>query len=347
MTTSTKKILIGLPIILVTLSIFYFFVDLIIILAISILISLMFEPLISFLEKQKLNRFTSTVIVYAVFGFLVYLGLSYIIPSVLVQTSSLIVYLQDFSLQQQISTLELEIMKYFPFLAPGIVAEKLELFVTLFFENTLLKITALLGNIFSIFALLVLIPFTTFFISKDADRIKKGMINLLPNKYFEMSYSVIRKVTDSLGSYVRGWLLAALFVGIACGIGFHLIGIDNAFALGVIAGFGALVPYLGPVIGGVPALIISIIQYGDLSALPFLVLLLTIVYSLDNGIVQPYVFSKCVDLHPLLIILLIVMGSQIYGVIGMLLAVPLATVLKTATQETYRAFKNYKIAKLQ
>jgi len=67
---------------------------------------------------------------------------------------------------------------------------------------------------------------------------------------------------------------------------------------------------------------------------------------LDNGFFQPYVFSKSVDMHPIVIILLIIAGSQLFGLIGMLLAIPTATVIKTATKEIYFAFKNYKIARM-
>ena len=71
-----------------------------------------------------------------------------------------------------------------------------------------------------------------------------------------------------------------------------------------------------------------------------------IVYAADNGFVQPYVFAKSVDMHPIVIIILILAGSQLLGVIGMLLAIPFATVVRTAAKEIYFAYKNYKIARL-
>jgi predicted PurR-regulated permease PerM len=168
----------------------------------------------------------------------------------------------------------------------------------------------------------------------------------MPNKYFEMSYWIIKKTSVNMGRFVRAWIFDATFVGLCCGLGFHIIGIDNALTLGVIAGLGHLVPYFGPVIGGVPAAIISIIQYGDLSHILPLAIVISIIYAIDNGFVQPYVFSKSVDMHPIVIILLIIAGGTLFGVLGMLLAVPTATVIKTATKETYYAFKNYKIVKL-
>jgi predicted PurR-regulated permease PerM len=153
-------------------------------------------------------------------------------------------------------------------------------------------------------------------------------------------------VSIQLGRFVRGWILDAAFVGTFCGIGFYLIGIENALPLGVIAGLGHLVPYLGPIIGGIPAVIISLIQYGDLSHVPYIIVILLLVYTLDNGFVQPYVFAKSVDMHPIIIILLIIAGSQLFGLLGMLLAVPIAAVLRTLIKEVYFAFKNYKIARI-
>ena len=138
---------------------------------------------------------------------------------------------------------------------------------------------------------------------------------------------------------MRGWIFDATFVGVATGFGYYFLGIKNALPLGLISGVGHLVPYFGPVIGMVPAIIISVIEFGNFS-------MVLAVYAVDNGVVQPYVFAKSVDMHPIVIILLILAGSQLMGIIGMLIAVPLATVIKTLAKEIYYAFKNYNIARL-
>ncbi|MBZ0198813.1 MAG: AI-2E family transporter, partial [Ignavibacteriaceae bacterium] len=226
------------------------------------------------------------------------------------------------------------------------IADKLEKFLYELDLFSFKRISDLLGSVISILAILVVVPFITFFLLKDSRQILKSLIHIVPNNYFEMSYWILKKVSIQLGRFVRAWIFDASFVGITCGLGFYLIGIDNALPLGVIAGFGHLVPYFGPVIGGVPAIIISVLQFGGFSHVPFIIILLITVYMLDNGFFQPLVFSKSVDMHPIVIILLIIAGSQLFGLIGMLLAIPTATVVKTATKEIYFAFKNYKITKL-
>ncbi|MEO8231617.1 MAG: AI-2E family transporter, partial [Ignavibacteriota bacterium] len=202
------------------------------------------------------------------------------------------------------------------------------------------------SGILSIAAFLVIVPFITFYLLKDSAVIHKALIHIVPNKYFEMSYWILKRISLQLGRFVRGWIFDATFVGTAVGFGFYVIGVPNALPLGVIAGIGHLIPYFGPIIGGIPAIVLSIMQTGDLSQVPLIMTVVVLIYTLDNGFVQPYVFSKSVDMHPIIIILLIITGGELFGILGMLLAVPTATIIKTAATEIYFAFKNYSIAKL-
>jgi predicted PurR-regulated permease PerM len=168
----------------------------------------------------------------------------------------------------------------------------------------------------------------------------------MPNRYFEMSYWVTKKMGVELSRFVRGWIFDAFAVGFLSAIGLSILGIKNPISIGFVAGVGHLIPYFGPIIGGIPAIIISIVQFGDFSMLPNIVIMFLLVYTFDNGFIQPNVFSKSTDLHPLLIIILILAGSQVMGILGMLLAVPAATVLRTAAREIYLGYKNYRIIRL-
>lgn len=324
----------------------YLLSDIFIILILSILLSIIFEPFIKIIEQKGMSRLTATILIFIVSGFFIYLIFSFIIPRLSYQVSQLIEVLKNFSIHNQIVSIEKEIHKYLPFFKIGTLSKNVESAISSYIVNSFNEISTLLSSLVSVVAILVIVPFITFFLLKDSRNIFRGILNVMPNKYFEMSYWIIKKVSLSMGRFVRAWIFDATFVGFCCGLGFHLIGINNALTLGVIAGLGHLVPYFGPVIGGIPAAIISIIQYGDLSHIPPLLIVIAIIYAIDNGFVQPFVFSKSVEMHPIVIILLIIAGGQLFGVLGMLLAVPTATVIKTAAKETYYAFKNYKIARL-
>ena len=324
----------------------FLLVNVLVLIAISVLLGFIFAPFVRLLEGQGLSRTISTLMVFIVFGFLVYFGLSYVIPKFFSQMDQVVVALRDFSLNEELNDLEKKILSVFPLFHKGELSLKVQGIISTSFNDAINHITQYVSGIVSVAAFLVIVPFITFYLLKDSAVLQKGLIHIVPNKYFEMSYWILKRVSLQLGRFVRGWIFDAVFVGVAIGFGFYFIGLPNALPLGVIAGIGHLVPYLGPLIGGIPAIVISIMQTGDLSQVPLIMMIVALTYTLDNGFVQPYVFSKSVDMHPIIIILLIIIGSELFGLLGMLLAVPTATVLKTAATEIYFAYKNYSVAKL-
>ena len=350
MTEKTLKRIIRISGWILTLASFFILIfllsDVVLILIFSILLAFIFIPLVNLLEKHGLTRLASTLIVFITTGFGLYLLLSNIIPQFIVQMNQLILILRTISLHEQLIQLENELYKYFPFFHVGDLSKKLEDFISSQFVTSVDAISGLVTGIVTTALIIVIIPFIAFFLVKDSRKIMMSVLNIVPNNYFEMSFWILKKVSIQLGRFVRAWIFDAAFVGTTFGIGLNIIGVNNSLPLGVIAGFGHLVPYFGPVIGGIPAIIVSVIQTGDLSMTPFIILLMAIIYTLDNGFVQPFVFSKSVDMHPIIIMLLIIAGSQLFGILGMLFAVPTASVIKTAAKEIYFAFKNYKIARL-
>ncbi|MEW6196507.1 MAG: AI-2E family transporter [Bacteroidota bacterium] len=328
-------------IIIVTFS--YIFAEILAMLIVSFLIALIFNPVVDFIERRGLPRLAAVLFVFFLTGFLIFSAVSFLMPKIVNQFNLLAAAITPENFKSLINQFESSFKKIFPFMNSVSLADKL----TGFFQNMILgwvnNITNIIYSIFSLIAIVVIVPFMTFFLLKDNTRLVKGLVNIMPNKYFEVSYWVIHKISIELGRYVRGWILDAFLVGLLSGCGLALLGIQNAASIGFIAGVGHLIPYFGPIIGGIPAILISIVQFGNFSMLPNIVLLFLLVYTIDNGFIQPHVFSKSTDMHPLIIILLIIIGSQTIGILGMLFAVPAATVIKTASREIYLGYKNYKI----
>ncbi|HOJ17757.1 MAG: AI-2E family transporter [Ignavibacteriales bacterium] len=321
----------------------YLFAYILGIVFISILLATLFDPVISYLESKGIKRLFATLLTFLSVLLLFYFLLASFIPKLATQFDSFMQTFRHISLQENIAALEKEVKKILPFLPDSFLYHKIELIITKGIDSSFYALGQSFSGLFAAVALLVILPFTTFFIAKDKFMLLKGLVSLFPNNSFEMSYTVVKRVTDKLSHYVRGWIIDAAFVGIACGIGFWIIGIENSIILGLIAGIGHLIPYLGPIIGGIPALLISIVQFGNISALPAIVIVVLFIYTMDNGFVQPYVFSKNVDIHPLFIILIIIGGGELFGITGMLFAVPAVTIIRTAIKEYYFARKNFKL----
>ena len=333
--TSQKLFIIWSILFVLLFAVLHFFSEAIILCALAFLFAFIFEPIISFLEKHKINRTLGTTFVFITVGFVIYLLLSFVIPVLGEQFASMQGLLDPKVIQQQIKLAENGLHKSFPFFEKGIIAS----LITDALKNLSGHLPGYLSSIVALIIVIVIFPFIAFFILKDKHVLINGFVILLPEAYRNMAKEVIKRVNAKMERYVRGWLIDATFVGVSCGVGFHLIGIPYAPLLGIAAGCGHLIPYFGPVIGGLPALIISIIQRGDFSAFPWLIGLLFLIYILDNGFVQPFVLSKSTDIHPVIIILLIIAGEQFLGLPGMLLAVPIATAINTAVLELNKAMR--------
>jgi predicted PurR-regulated permease PerM len=321
----------------------FIFADILAMLAVSVLISLIFSPVVDFFEKRGLSRLFSVLTVFSALAILIAVSFSFIIPGVSAQFNSLSATLTTENLQAFFRQFEKSLKLALPFLNSVNITDRLTNFTQGIIFSWANNLNDILYSLLTVISIVVIVPFMTFFILKDSKSLLKGIINVMPNKYFEVSFSVVNKISVQLGRFTRGWILDAFLVGLLSGIGLTILGINNAVSIGFVAGIGHLIPYFGPIIGGVPAIIISLIQFGDFSMLPSILIMFLSVYAIDNGFIQPNVFSKATDIHPLGIIILIIAGSQLLGVLGMLLAVPVTTVIKTASREIYIGYRNYKI----
>ena len=339
----TIKLILWIAGTILLLYLLYLLVDVIILITFSVLLAFIFAPFVFMLEQKGFSRLSSTLIVFGALGILIYLGMSVFIPQFSDQMNLLSNRFEGFSITDQLKDVQEWLKTSLPFLDK--LSTEVDAFISSQLKNSVASLTTLLTSIVSIIAIVVIVPFITFFLLKDSKKILQGVLQMVPNKYFEMAYWIIKKVSLKLGLFVRAWIFDATFVGALIGVGFYLIGVPNALPLGVIAGLGHLIPYFGPVVGGVPAILISVMS-GDTSQIPLIIIIVLGVYTIDNGFVQPVVFGKSVDIHPIMIILLIIAGSQIFGLIGMLLAVPVATVIKTMAKEINYAFTNYRIARV-
>lgn len=340
------RIILSLSLLGIAIGISYMFFDILMLLVISLLIAMILDPLVKVFERNGFSRIISVFFVFLLSAIIIFIGLYFLIPKIIAQMNAIADALSKENVDTLVLQIEEALQETIPFIQPAEVVSKLTEMASDLIFSSINNISNIVSSIVSIVSISVIVPFMTFFILKDNQFLQKSLVDIMPNKYFEMTYQVIHKIRLQLGRFVRGWLLDAMIVGVLSAVGLSILGIKNSITIGFIAGVGHLIPYFGPVVGGLPAVIISIIQFGDFSMFPSIIIMFTIVYTIDNGFIQPNVFSKSTDMHPLMIIVLILAGSELMGLLGMLLAVPVATVVKTATREIYIGYKKYKIIRI-
>jgi predicted PurR-regulated permease PerM len=191
--------------------------------------------------------------------------------------------------------------------------------------------------------LIIIVPFITFFLLKDGRTIKKALIQLVPNRYFEMSLSLLHKTGLQLGRYIRGQLLVSSIVGTLSIIGLYTLGIPYFFIIGAIAGMANMIPYFGPIVGSIPGVLVAIMEKGTMEAVIGVIIVFALVHLLDNILISPIIVSRSVHLHPLLVIIVIIIGSNVAGIVGMLVAVPVFAVLQVIVKEIIWSFQNYRL----
>lgn len=186
-------------------------------------------------------------------------------------------------------------------------------------------IDGILGVFSHLFNILIA-PVLAFFMLNDEGRTVTKLLNFLPEHWRLKILSLWDELDQQLIRYIKGHLLVALTVGILTSIGFFLIGLEFPFLLGIIVGVADVIPYFGPIIGAIPAFAVGILESKSqaLSAL----LVIFIIQQLESNVLSPKIISSSVGLHPLLVIFVLLLGNKIYGVIGMLLAVPITVTLR-------------------
>ncbi|XJZ26321.1 AI-2E family transporter [Bacillota bacterium Lsc_1132] len=185
-----------------------------------------------------------------------------------------------------------------------------------------------LVNFLNSAVVLMVIPFIAFYMLKDFDLIKRAAWYMTPKKWRKQGIRFLRDVDESLGSYIRGQLLVCFILGGISALLFWVFHLKYPLLLGMIVGLTDLIPYFGPIIGAVPAVIIAATMSTKLVIITIVIIF--VIQFLEGNILSPYIVGKSLRMHPLVIMLAITAGGEIGGLIGLIFAVPAVVVLRVA-----------------
>lgn len=170
-----------------------------------------------------------------------------------------------------------------------------------------------------------------FYILKDLEYFKKLCSDIksafIKEREGSKAGSLLAEINSIVASFIRGQLLDALLVGILSSIGLSIIKLDFAVLIGMTAGISNIIPYFGPVIGSIPAVIVGLLSGNPIKAL-LAVVVLVVVQQIDSALISPKVVGNSVGLHPVFVMLSIIIGGAYFGLWGMLIAVPATAIIK-------------------
>jgi len=200
----------------------------------------------------------------------------------------------------------------------------------------------------------ILAPLIFVFLGFDHGQMRRYLISLVPNRYFELSLTLLDRLDDAIGKYLRGTLLECCLVGLTLCAGLILLGIPVgiAVAISVISGLVNAIPLLGTAIALVISLSYALIAENIEPLIPglnpnnlalYVLILVGITHVLDDVVFQPFVLGSAVNIHPLVVVVAIIGGSLIMGLWGMLFAIPTVVVVKTAVETLFKELKDYRI----
>lgn len=198
--------------------------------------------------------------------------------------------------------------------------------------NFLLNIPKLVA---SLVEWVFLVPIFAFFFLRDGGRFKHLFVKLIPNLFFERFYYLTHQFNKKLGDYIFAKFIEASIVGFIITLGLIVLNIRFSLLLGFIAGVTNIIPYVGPIIGTIPAIIFGLTEYGWGASFGGIMLLYLIANFIDMVFVFPLLVSKIVDLHPLIVIIGVILGSQYLGIMGMIISIPLVAAMKLIFIEVY------------
>lgn len=286
------------------------------------------HPIVELLHKKGLHRGLSVAFIYILFfggiGYAIYKG----IPILIEQLEELTVGAPKLAERYKdlIDSIQNKMESW-----PLNLQEKVDRGIDIFerkMESLLNKVINGAMGIVNYSIIIMLIPFISFYMLKDINAVRKGFNGLIPNKWRNSARLFLEDVNESLGSYIRGQLLVCTIIGVISMLLFLIFHMKFALVLGMIIGITNVIPYFGPVIGAVPALIVA--STVSVKMIIIVVIIIIILQFLEGNILSPYIVGKSTHMHPLFIMFALLLGEEIGGMIGMIVAVPLLSIVKVA-----------------
>jgi predicted PurR-regulated permease PerM len=314
------------------LSVYSFFKAVLAPFLIALVISYVLNPVVNLLHERKVPRTAAVLLIYAVFVTCMAVILMNVIPMFFKQVEELNEHVPELTMRAQSLAEHYNRKIVLPdSIREGInqAVEGLEKKLTDAVSNFLHNI----GEVFNAVFLLMIVPFLAFYMMKDMDLFEKAALQFVPRSARKQTVRLLKDIDEALGSYIRGQFIVSFCVGAVAYVGYLIIGLPYPLLM---AGFVALfdiIPYLGPFLGALPALIVA--SAVSWKMVLFVIIVNALCQTLESNVISPQVVGRSMNIHPLTIIFVLLAGGELAGIVGLLFAVPFYAALKVIAQHVF------------
>ncbi len=309
----------------------YLVKDILAILFISLILSSAFDPWVDWLQKRKIPRSVSILFIYLIAFILIGTTIVLIIPPIVSQINELTVKFPQISEKLSVG---LEMVKSYS-QKEGLLTDLLKAKDNYpQFVQTIQGLISQISNLFGGIITFILVLVLTFYMTVEENAMKKLIWSVAPEKHQIYIMNLVNRMQIKVGLWLRGQLILSFIIFVMVYVALSILGVKYALVLALLAGITEFVPYLGPIFAAIPAIIITFSQSG-LALAVFVALIYYLVQLTENNIIVPKLMQKVVGLNPIVSIAVLMIGYSLYGVVGAILSIPVATAISVFVKDVF------------
>lgn len=173
---------------------------------------------------------------------------------------------------------------------------------------------------------LVVVPVLTYYFLKDGSFLREQFLGLLPHKSRQKAHEIVEEMSEVISQYIRGQIMVSLVIGLMVFAGMYILGVGYPMILGLLAMLTETVPIIGPIVGSIPAILLAFTAGPALTVK--VIIFYIVIHQIENHIVVPKIMGHSIAIHPVVIIISFLIGGKLFGIAGMMLAVPAAALIR-------------------
>jgi predicted PurR-regulated permease PerM len=303
------------------------------------------RPIVYFLDKYRINRTLSVILIYISIALLISLLIILVWPTLQKQIQDFIQNVPELvqGLRNQINSLQQN--SYFSAISRDSgLSEKLSQYANKGFSLVTNYANGVYSFVSNFIVIIGTFPIILFFLLRESEKATQRILSIVPRSYRQGARQTLIDIDDALSGYISGKMISTFLLGVMTFGAFLIIGLPYALLLAIVLAIISFIPFIGSFLGAIPPLIVAFTQSPEMAL--WLILAVFICQQIQDNVLSPYIFGKTLDIHPFTTIIILLIAGSFAGLMGMLLALPVYMVIKIITQHLYQLFFAEKVQEM-